>query len=316
MSEPLRVAIVGASGIGRHHANWHDAVGSRVVAFVGTTPERCHETSTALASTFDFSGRGYTSIDEMLQQERPDLVDVCSPNPTHYHATLRALQAGCHVLCEKPLVWDGSLSGAQLAAQIGEIERLAAAHGRHVGMCSQLTAVLPQYDRLCRTGSMPARFVAQMETTSREHLRSAAEVWVDMAPHPISLILARYPDAQVDPSTLEVRFEGHAAQASFEVIDGSQRCHCEIMVCDKQPPLRRCFGFDDQIVEMSGRPGEDGYYRSVLSREGVEDVDLDPMHRLIGQFSQVAGGQLSSPLVSTGVALRNLQIMLTVSRRA
>jgi hypothetical protein len=316
VSTPLRVAIIGASGIGRHHANWHSAVGSHVVAFVGTTPERCQETARVLASTFEFSGRGYSSIDDMLRQERPDVVDICSPNHTHYPTALRALEAGCHVLCEKPMVWDPALTGHQMMDQVKHLQEAASASSRHLGMCSQLTAVLPQYERFCPdAGPVPSHFTARLETTSSEPMRSAAEVWVDMGPHPISLILARFPGAVVDSETLDIDFDRHTAHVVFEVVDGNHRCFCDITVCDKQPPLHRHFGFDGQIVEISGRPGDDGYYRAVLSRDGVEDQGTDPMHLLIRQFAQVVAGEDQAPLVSVDTALRNLQIQLGVIQR-
>ena len=39
MSDRLKVAVIGASGIGQHHARWHHLSGSQVVAFVGTSEE-------------------------------------------------------------------------------------------------------------------------------------------------------------------------------------------------------------------------------------------------------------------------------------
>ncbi len=38
----------------------------------------------------------------MLLAVKPDVVSVCSPNRFHYEHTLMALEAGCHVMCEKP----------------------------------------------------------------------------------------------------------------------------------------------------------------------------------------------------------------------
>lgn len=47
--------------------------------------------------------RYYTDAEEMLEQERPDLVSVCVPNCFHKQYTLLALQYGANVFCEKPL---------------------------------------------------------------------------------------------------------------------------------------------------------------------------------------------------------------------
>ncbi len=314
MTDPLRVAIIGASGIGRHHANWHDAVGSDVVAFVGTTPERCHETAQSLAQLFGFRGKGYSSMDEMLSHERPDIVDICSPNATHYDAATRALEAGCHVLCEKPLVWDEDLSAEEMVEQAERLREIANRVGRQFGMCSQMAALLPQYDRFVGEVTNPRHFRALMETTAGEHPRTAREVWVDMGPHPISLILARYPHAQLDASTIRTNFEGSKASASFDVVAGEDRCFCEVTVSElPEHPLRRSFGFDEQCVSITGQPGDDGYYRAVLATDHAQDIGTDPMHLLIQQFTRAAAGDESMPLVSVEVAMNNLNILLEVA---
>ena len=46
----------------------------------------------------------YTDFTEMLKDAEIDTVYVASPNSLHYHYALEALQAGKHVICEKPLV--------------------------------------------------------------------------------------------------------------------------------------------------------------------------------------------------------------------
>lgn len=45
----------------------------------------------------------YTDADKMLDIEKPDIVSVCAPNMLHKEYTLKALNAGSNVICEKPL---------------------------------------------------------------------------------------------------------------------------------------------------------------------------------------------------------------------
>ncbi len=45
----------------------------------------------------------YTDYKELLAREALDVVSVCTPNHLHADAAVRSLQAGCHVLCEKPM---------------------------------------------------------------------------------------------------------------------------------------------------------------------------------------------------------------------
>ena len=45
----------------------------------------------------------YTDVETMIRAESLDAVSICSPNDAHYQNTLDALDAGAHVLCEKPM---------------------------------------------------------------------------------------------------------------------------------------------------------------------------------------------------------------------
>jgi len=50
----------------------------------------------------EYGAKAFYAIDELLK-EKIDLIAVCTPNGLHARHTIEALNAGCHVLCEKPL---------------------------------------------------------------------------------------------------------------------------------------------------------------------------------------------------------------------
>ena len=45
----------------------------------------------------------YTSVDQLLEEVRPDFVDICAPPHAHRDLIEQSIAAGCHILCEKPL---------------------------------------------------------------------------------------------------------------------------------------------------------------------------------------------------------------------
>ena len=50
------------------------------------------------------TGKAWYSIDDMLEQEKEiDVICVCTPNGLHAEHSIKSLQAGRHVLCEKPM---------------------------------------------------------------------------------------------------------------------------------------------------------------------------------------------------------------------
>lgn len=71
----------------------------------------------------------YTSLAEMLEKEKPDVVHICTPHYLHAPMTIQVLQAGAHVFMEKPP-----------AISVKEFEALKAAKRKsekQVGICFQ-----------------------------------------------------------------------------------------------------------------------------------------------------------------------------------
>jgi predicted dehydrogenase len=91
--EALKVAVVGASGIGKNHARWFHGHGCDVVAFVGSSPESVSRTHKVLEQGFGFCGRGYHDLQEMLQREKPDAVCISSPPQLHHEQALLCFRA-------------------------------------------------------------------------------------------------------------------------------------------------------------------------------------------------------------------------------
>jgi len=64
----------------------------------------------------DAAVRWYAEARRMLEEERPDAVFVATPVEAHAAMTRLALEAGCHVVCEKPMAADRAECEAMLAA--------------------------------------------------------------------------------------------------------------------------------------------------------------------------------------------------------
>lgn len=94
----MKIGIIGTGGIATSgHIPQYIAAGAEVVAVMNRTRER----GEAAARKFGVE-RVYETVEDLLANERLDAVSVCTPNALHKNHVLAALQAGCHVLCEKP----------------------------------------------------------------------------------------------------------------------------------------------------------------------------------------------------------------------
>jgi predicted dehydrogenase len=97
----IRVAVVGAGGWGAEHLRiFASRPDTDLVAVVARTPQ------TAQRRAAEFATTGYTDLDEMMAQTRPDLVTTSLPNEGHFEPTRRLLTYGTPMLVEKPLVFD------------------------------------------------------------------------------------------------------------------------------------------------------------------------------------------------------------------
>ncbi|MGG1945342.1 Gfo/Idh/MocA family oxidoreductase [Trinickia sp. NRRL B-1857] len=107
----LRVGVIGL-GIGRKHIEgWREHPDVDVVAIADPDTKRLAERGEA----FGIDAR-YTSAQEMLATEKLDVVSVCTPNKFHRELTLAAFEAGCHVLCEKPMAMNAEEAREMLRA--------------------------------------------------------------------------------------------------------------------------------------------------------------------------------------------------------
>jgi predicted dehydrogenase len=113
VTSPLTVGVVGL-GYGRAHIPAFQSRGCRVVALC----QRDQPAAQALARRYDVP-RVFHRWEEMLDVARPDIVVIAPPPHLHHPIALRALEAGAHVLCEKPL-----------ATTVGEARAMAAAAAR------------------------------------------------------------------------------------------------------------------------------------------------------------------------------------------
>ncbi|HUF41702.1 MAG TPA: Gfo/Idh/MocA family oxidoreductase [Verrucomicrobiae bacterium] len=99
----LKVAIVGTGGIFRlaHGPAWRQIPQARIIATCDIIKERADQARAELGIEKSFS-----SLDELLTSDAVDLVDICTPHPSHAELAIKALRAGKHVICEKPMALE------------------------------------------------------------------------------------------------------------------------------------------------------------------------------------------------------------------
>ena len=128
----IRIGMIGCGKIAqvRHIPEYADNPDAELCGFFDLSFERAQEMADK------YGGKAYKTAEELLADPAIDAVSVCVANNAHAELSIRALQAGKHVLCEKPMAvtleeCEAMVAEAKKAGKflmIGHNQRLAKAH--------------------------------------------------------------------------------------------------------------------------------------------------------------------------------------------
>src|SRR3954470_3677717 len=138
--------IIGIGFIGWiHWLAYHRLGGVKVVALSESIPERLAGDWRNIKGNFgppgeqvDLSGiNTYANLDDLLRDPQVELVDITLPTFLHADIAVRALEAGKHVFCEKPM-----------ALRLADCERMVAAakNANRLLMIGHVLPFFPEYD--------------------------------------------------------------------------------------------------------------------------------------------------------------------------
>ncbi len=120
MTPRLKFAIVGCGRIAQRHAEHINNKG-KLIAVCDVLIEK------ADLMAANFSAKSYSKLDDMLAVEKEvDVIAICSPNGLHADHSIKALNAGYHVLCEKPMAISTYDCGLMIQAAEKSNKRLFA----------------------------------------------------------------------------------------------------------------------------------------------------------------------------------------------
>jgi predicted dehydrogenase len=127
VTEPLRVAILGAGMIGEVHYRAALLAGAEVIGVMASSPDRSREVAAGWGVA-----QAYSDIDDVANSD-VDLVHICTPNASHVPYAIALMQAGKHVVCEKPLGLsrEDAEQAAAAAGQSGVVNTVPFAYRFH-----------------------------------------------------------------------------------------------------------------------------------------------------------------------------------------
>ena len=258
-------------------------------AIVGTGEQsaRTAKDELGIAGT---QARIYGEFKRALEEERPDIVAVCSPYLVHREQLDLIAEAGAHCLCEKPLWWGPGMDSAR---ETGRLVDSFLEAGLLLDLLTQWPQTLGSYDELFpQTAAEPIeRFEMRLSPIS-----SGLDMVPDAMPHVLSMIWALIKDPGEIASPKAVFCDGGrklTVDFDYRRPSGVTRVTARFVTCPEQP-RPAWYGINRRVAErkidMTG-----GYEMRLAAGhdEGGRGVALpDPLPLLVRQFlGELRGGQ-------------------------
>ncbi|KGJ06839.1 Predicted dehydrogenase [Paracoccus halophilus] len=292
MTSDLRVGIVGAGYI----ASWHaDAIratpGARLVAVCDPAADAAE----ALAGSYGIAA--FTDLDRMIAAKVCDAVHVLTPPNLHRDIAVKCLEAGLHVMVEKPV--------ALSLAEIDDMARAADAAGRQLGACHNFLG-LPSYEKLKarkQAGDLGLVSSAQINWAlplvplrsgpyGLWMLRETKNLLLELGPHPFSMAVDLFGPLEIEHVSLGQWITlpgGEQRPQSWRIIGRAGQVDLSIN-------LSLVETFDDRSVSLRGSSAmarmDFAADTLVVTRDNTADLVLNPLIKELGR----AGGHLREGL--------------------
>ncbi|MFC5407642.1 Gfo/Idh/MocA family protein [Cohnella soli] len=134
----IKVGLIGLGSIGRVHLDAYaqlerEGFPIKLVAIFDADEQKFkgkkHESNVVdLNTAYDLSEINTYTDSELFYQEEMDMVDITLPTYLHDEFTIRSLNKGLHVLCEKPIALDSGSGAAMVEAAAATGKKLMIAH--------------------------------------------------------------------------------------------------------------------------------------------------------------------------------------------
>jgi UDP-N-acetylglucosamine 3-dehydrogenase len=175
MIQGRKVGVIGAGYWGRKHVEEYLRLGAAVTVadLLDENLRHCAE---------NFGARTVRDYRALLADRTIESISVCTPNESHYRIAKECLEAGKHVLVEKPL--------CQTTAEGEDLIRTAASRRRTlaVGHLFRFHNAVNRARALLRAGELGDLFLARFAWTNLEKVFTTRDVLYDLGPHPFDLV--------------------------------------------------------------------------------------------------------------------------------
>jgi len=269
-----RVAICGASGIGKVHAHIFHTLGAKICAVLGSTDGSAADTVRMLKDLFGITTVPFSCFKTLLNETRPDAVSICTPPHCHFEEILISFDHNIPVFCEKPLFWHVGITREEVEEKLARIETHANRRlFLNTSNANFIDCVIEKIGKQKNIRSFSFRYYTQGKY-------SGSDIAYDLLPHGLSLLLRLFGPMEIRDLTKKI--SGHTYYCRFHYGD----CAVEFDFReDPGKPKSFIFGLDGRKFTRV-QEGSGNTYRVFLEDNHTgEKIEVqDPFQAYIGRF--------------------------------
>ena len=271
--KPLKVAILGATGIGRAHARIYHELGAEVIAVLCSTDHSAAMAAGDLFDSFGVRAKPFSKIEEILA-EPLDAISICTPPALHLQHMAAAFDRDIPVFCEKPLFWDKAFTCEKVELELENLRKNV--HRRLFVNTSNTVFVDCIYDRLPNPKHIK-RFGFQFYTKGPFH---GTDIAVDLLPHGFSMLIRIFGERKISA------FSWDADHIFFRCSFLYGDCVVEFDFQESlDGPRKLCFTLDNQKFQRI-QEGRGVSYKVYLMDEKTNELihSPDPFKVYLSRF--------------------------------
>lgn len=255
----IRVAVVGAGGIGGAHLNAYQAV-TDLCEIVGVADINL---AAAQERTATFGGAAFAEYAQLLDAVQPDAISICTPPNLHLPVAQAAAARGVAILCEKPpartLVETQALVDAAVAG--GSLLQFAFCHRFHQPV--QQAQALIEAGRLGKVVQIYNRFGFRFARAGNSWFTEAAVagggILIDTLVHSVDIFRALAGEVKSVTASISTTLDTIQVEDSASILLTSQSNVIGVLTCSWVTPVSeaevRIYGTEGEAVIDYGQSG-------------------------------------------------------------
>ena len=290
----LKIAVLGASGIGKYHAREYKNAGCEVVAILGSSREKAMHTTNVLKKEFGIFASPHYELESMLKLENIDAVSICTPPELHGKHVRKCLEAGLHVLCEKPFIYNSSKSYPEAK----KLCSLAKSMGKVLTVNMQWPSVFSKIKNYYGKEKIGKFFISMAPFgIAREDLI------IECLPHFNSMLLKLF--SKIKPKNINFSSGKDYERISFSNFNNKEKCEIKYLFKKRNiKPSKISFSINNHNFHREIRENHNQYL--VYNWKKEFEIE-DPLKVSIRSFVDAINKQ-SQPLISEAEVLENVKL--------